>query len=286
MIEIPEGLEYIITSTCNIACPDCDRFCNYDLPYFIKPKEFEEDLIRLTRFIRPGGSFTLQGGEPLSHPNLKELLIIARDILGEAVPINIYTNATLLSKKRNQTLIETLLKIKNTRITTAMHFTEKEIRSKLFKDIKAFIFKDYPWQRLDKNTFVYDSVLLQMNDYTVATSFWIPFNNIVDNKIKPYKDNNPELSYERCGAKRCSAIYKGKLYKCPRSALLGDFLAKYKLSNDEDWALYNNYKGINYDDTISVQKFVNTKIAKQSEYICGMCPAYELSRPQRGVKFK
>lgn len=285
MISLSGSLEYIITSSCNVACPDCDRFCNYNLPYHIKVEDFEKDIEKWSKLLKVK-TITLQGGEPTLHPHLKELLKITRKYFDNETFIQIITNCSLLDRPRNEGLIETLFEVQPAVINTVIHFDDKNIRKKLFNNVKQYIYKDFNWKRIDRNEFKCENVFLEMLDFTTSNSLWIPYNKIEEGNVKPYKDNNPDLSYERCGAQTCSAIFKGRLYKCPRSAILEDFLVKFNLKEDKDWIKYSNYRGINGDNLVDLQQFAETKIKKESEQICGMCPAYAISKPQTGVKFK
>lgn len=279
MIKIPGYVDYIIISSCNLNCSNCDRFSNYNLPHMISPEDFEKD-IKSWREKVEFSCLTLQGGEPTMHPKLCELLKIARKYTKGDVTT--FTNGTLLHKKSNQNLIETLFEVQPSDIFVSIHLSSEEEKKLIFSNIKKYLLKDYNWKKIKEKTLRCEQVTITIDDYTNEDNFWMPYNNIDNGIVKPYKDSNPELSYERCGAKNCSSIYKGKIYKCPRSALLRDFLDKYNLHNDPDWKKYYDYRGV--DKTGDLQKFVNNKTI--SEDICGMCPAYELAKPQTGVTFK
>lgn len=285
MINLTGSLEFMITTSCNVFCPNCDRFCNYNIPYNIKINEYEKELKKWSRLIRVS-TVTLQGGEPTLHPHLKDLLKITRKYFDKDTTIQLTTNSSLLNKPKNKGLIETLFEVQPVRINTVIHFTEKDIRKRLYQNIRDYIFKDYKWERVQRHKFKCEKVVLEMMDFTTGNSLWIPYGKISNGQLKPYQDNNPDRSYDRCGQQVVSAIFKGRLFKCPRSAILGHFLEKYKLENDEDWNKYYKYTGIDGNNIKELEDFAETKLKQQSEYICGMCPAYELSSPQKDVSFK
>lgn len=280
MIKLKGNLEYLIISSCNLDCTDCDRFSNYNLPYHVSLEAFEEDVKKWGKKLRPD-SFTLQGGEPTLHPHLSDLIRISRKYINTD-RINTFTNGTLLHKRHNHNLIEALFDVQPSTITVSIHLSDKKSRTNILKNIKKYLLKDYSWSRHTSKKLMCEDVTVKIDDFTNDTGFWMPYNNIVNGVVKPYTDDRPDLSYERCGAKMCSAMYKGRLYKCPRSALLKDFLKSENLFNDPSWDAYKNISGISHEDDL--QNYSDNK-HKYAD-VCGMCPAYELAKPQTGVSFK
>ena len=285
MIRLDDNLEYMILNTCNLNCPNCDRFSNFELtPYFITVEDFKKDIIEWGKvsFI---DELCLLGGETFMHPNLVDLLQVAKEYANTGI-IRIITNGTLFHKKRNFNVIDTLLSFNIPAVLeVSIHLNDDLEKKKIWNNLKKYILKDFKWVPKSKTRITYKNVTIYIRDYTAPDMLWHPYNRIVDNKLKPYQDDNPELSWKRCGFYKCASIYKGKLYKCPRTALLSDYLNKFNLIDDPDWKKYLHYKGVSYDDGLeALEKFVKQR--KHSEAVCGMCPAYELAKPQRDAKFK
>ncbi len=83
-----------ITNQCNLKCPFCVQ--NSRDPKFIKLDEFEYILKQIKPYTKYIYLHVL--GEPLLHPNLKELLQLAKK---HEFFVNITTNGTLLKKNKD-----------------------------------------------------------------------------------------------------------------------------------------------------------------------------------------
>lgn len=89
-------LEINLVDNCNLNCKGCAHFSNICDKNYVEVKKFEQDLKKITE-IFDLYNFRLLGGEPLLHPNLKEILEIARYYLPSS-RIVIVTNGLLLDK--------------------------------------------------------------------------------------------------------------------------------------------------------------------------------------------
>jgi organic radical activating enzyme len=73
------ALEYHIADHCNLRCDHCCSFSPILKKWFADPDEFERDLQAVGRVVRPE-FVKIVGGEPLLHPQLERLLIIAKSL--------------------------------------------------------------------------------------------------------------------------------------------------------------------------------------------------------------
>ena len=89
-------LECHITDHCNLNCAGCSHFSNLAPEVYKNAGEFERELSCLSGKLRIG-TLRLLGGEPLLHPELPELLRIARTQFPHS-RIEVCTNCTLLEK--------------------------------------------------------------------------------------------------------------------------------------------------------------------------------------------
>ena len=89
-------LEINLVDNCNLNCKGCAHFSNICDKNYVEVKKFEQDLKKITEIFNLY-NFRLLGGEPLLHPNLKEILEIARYYLPSS-RIVIVTNGLLLDK--------------------------------------------------------------------------------------------------------------------------------------------------------------------------------------------
>ena len=94
LIDIP------ITDLCNLNCAGCLSFSALSK----SPNHVNiEELVKSVKHIEEIGcspcAYTLSGGEPLLHPNLKELISSLKEVTNK--PINILTNGILIKKRIN-----------------------------------------------------------------------------------------------------------------------------------------------------------------------------------------
>jgi Radical SAM superfamily len=73
------ALEYHIADHCNLRCDHCCSFSPILKKWFADPDEFERDLRAVSRVVAPE-FVKIVGGEPLLHPEIERLLIIARPL--------------------------------------------------------------------------------------------------------------------------------------------------------------------------------------------------------------
>ncbi|HLK65603.1 MAG TPA: radical SAM protein [Bryobacteraceae bacterium] len=90
------ALEYHIADHCNLRCDHCCSFSPILKKWFADPVEFERDLRAVSRVVAPQ-FLKIVGGEPLLHPELERLLVIARG-LAVGGRIQLTTNAFLIER--------------------------------------------------------------------------------------------------------------------------------------------------------------------------------------------
>lgn len=100
--KVLDYLEIHITDHCNLNCACCCHFAPLAEKYFMSKEHFKNDLERLS-FLSKGkiNRIRLMGGEPLLHPNIIDLMQIARTLFQES-DIAIHSNGILLSSISNE----------------------------------------------------------------------------------------------------------------------------------------------------------------------------------------
>jgi len=93
-----EAFEINAVSRCNLACVACTRSSPVAAPAFADPEEVYRDLKDLSS-AAAAKTVRVNGGEPLLHPRLGELLLAIRRS-GITGCIEVYTNGTLLDSSR------------------------------------------------------------------------------------------------------------------------------------------------------------------------------------------
>ena len=89
-----------LTEHCNLNCASCTHFSNIAEKEFVNIKSFEKDLNRLSELTdKDVNTIFLVGGEPLLHPEVIQLIDLARKYFNRTTRISLITNGILLSKQ-------------------------------------------------------------------------------------------------------------------------------------------------------------------------------------------
>ena len=272
-------LEWMITTSCDLACPGCDRFIDFGHNW----TESFDDITRNMRFwsqhLDPD-NLTIIGGEPLIHPNIAEICKVARQNFDHA-QIEIFTNGLLLPKRPK--LVNKLLKLGRCKLSVTYHTRDEFIRSKINENIEKYIFKDFRWRQIDQNTWQYKSLTFETTDPPYES--WQEYRQEINGELKPYNDGDPSASYNACGVNQFPIVYNNRLYKCPPISMVKTHLKKYNRLNDVDWAPYLKYKGLGTDFTENeLEGFVDNIFKPHA--VCGMCPANPVNNPQPDAVIK
>ncbi len=99
-----EQFEIHITNHCNLNCKSCTHWAPLAEKFFISIEDFTKDMERMN-FLTGGGMevkrIFLLGGEPLLHPNLYELIKIARNLF-KLTDIYLVTNGILILSQKEE----------------------------------------------------------------------------------------------------------------------------------------------------------------------------------------
>jgi organic radical activating enzyme len=269
----------MITTSCDLACPGCDRFIDYDHPWHEELEELKSNMTAWGKRLDPD-NFTIIGGEPLIHPGIYDIIKHSRQCFDHA-RIEVYSNGFFLSKREN--LLEVLLDVQPAKLSVTLHNSDESIKEKIRDNIRKHIIKDFEWREEENNIWRYQDVELEVTDPTQGG--WYDYRQKINGQLKPWSDNNPSMSYTNCGVNIYPIIYKNKLYKCPPISMLKTHATKYNMLDDKDWESYLEYKGLNVDcSEYELQGFVANVF--EPHPICAMCPAYPELKPQEDALLK
>jgi MoaA/NifB/PqqE/SkfB family radical SAM enzyme len=269
----------MITTSCDLACPGCDRFIDHNHNWTEDFELVRDRMLGWSKIIQPK-NLTIIGGEPLIHPRIYDIIRHARNTFPNTT-IEVFTNGLLLPKK--PLFEETLQEIGNSQINLTLHNQNQRVRDKIFENIQEFIIKENPWNQVSQNKWNFQEVALELDDPTQGG--WYDYRKLVNGKLKPWNDKNPTASYNACGVNIFPIAYDGRLYKCPPISMLHTHLEKFNRLDDPDWQPYLKYKGIGLDSSAEkIAEFVDN-IFNPHE-ICGMCPANPFLKPQEEAVLK
>lgn len=259
-------LEWMITTSCDLACPGCDRFIDYNHNWTEDFDEIKANMAKWSKHLDPD-NLTLIGGEPLIHPRIYDIIEETRNHFDHAT-IEVYSNGLLLPKKKR--LFKILKKLGNCKISITLHNRDEKIRDTIWNNIKKYLLDLDSWRLVRENYWACGSIELEVTDPTKGG--WYDYRRDLKGVLKPWQDNDPESSYKNCSANIYPIIYKNRLYKCPPISMLQTHAEKYNMLDDEDWKPYLEYRGLGHGcSEEELNSFVDN-IMKPHE-ICRMCPA-------------
>lgn len=273
------NLEYMITTSCDLACPGCDRFIDHGHAFVEKFEDIVSNMEQWFKRLDPD-HVTIIGGEPLLHPRIYDILTEARRIFDHAV-IEVYTNAFLLPKRPK--IFNVLKKIGNAKVSCSIHNKNPKYRKIVERNLHQAFYSKGKWFETSPNTHTCETVVLEVTDPTQGG--WYDYRRVVDGVLKPWNDNDPTSSYKNCGVNIYPIIYKNKLYKCPPISMVRTHLTKNFMLEDKDWEPYLKYEGLDPDcNEQELEKFVKNIYEPHS--ICAMCPANPVLKPQEEAVVK
>lgn len=243
------NLEWHVTHVCNLRCDNCSHLSNYGFNETPTLAETERQWSLWNQRIQPE-QFSLLGGEPTIHPELCEVVRLARKCWPDS-KLLLVTNGWFLDKHPELPLV---LQENSCRIDISIHHNSKEYLEKV-DEIRALV---DDWSR--EYEFKYK--------FRKSYDKWRRVFLLWGKHLKPYHDNDPDQSWENCASKWCMQLLNGKIYKCPQLAYINMLGDKVELS--PEWDGFRSYQPLEptcTDDEL--EEFV----ARQVESYCSFCPA-------------
>lgn len=198
-------LEINLVDQCNLNCKGCAHFSNICNNHMVSIEQFENDLKKITDIFNLY-SFRLLGGEPLLHPNLKEIIEISRKYLNDSM-LTIVTNGLLIDKLNDDIL--KAISENNVIISISLY---KPTYKKL--SIINEILKKY-------------NIKYLLNDDIFRKTEPINKFHTRLSTTKQYENNQP---YERCSGRFCRFLNDGKIAKCYYPLLIHYLNEKYNFN--------------------------------------------------------
>jgi cyclic pyranopterin phosphate synthase len=197
MIETDYGMEINAVRHCTFACSNCNHASTrYTEKYFMDPAVLKRDLDVMKKHIRTKLLF-VQGGEPLLHPKVVELLRLCLES-GIAKQCGVLSNGTLLKKMGDD-------------FWKLLHAGHCELRLSCYPDLNPDI---VPWIEAKAREW----------------NFFVRPQQI--DGFKPVFRSVPDGStYYGCPWRRCLTIHEGFFYLCP----LSTFWPQQFMSRVERW---------------------------------------------------
>jgi hypothetical protein len=173
--------------------------------------------------------------------------------------IYVYTNGLLINKIKNiDNILESLIK-NRIQIKLSIHSNLDEYINQLKPNLDIL----KTWESLGIKVIKTDSI----NNWTKR------YNTNIDGTISPFKDNNPNESWNICPCKYCAILIDDKIYKCAPLAYLSHMKNSGKTTADFD--SYLGYKPISYSQSAEEIKLFFENNSKPESF-CSMCPSEKI----------
>lgn len=182
MIETQYDLEVNATRHCTNRCASCNHASAFVAKYFMEPEVLKRDLDKIKDMLRVK-LFFVQGGEPLLHPKVLDLLRLIT-ASGMSTQCGILTNGKLLPSMGEE-FWETLGELKS------------QLRISVYPDLNPDVVP-MAQERADRHGFT-------------------PWPRTV-NAFTPAFQANDGSNYHGCIWNRCLTLHEGHFYLCPQSA--------------------------------------------------------------------
>jgi cyclic pyranopterin phosphate synthase len=203
------ALEYHIVDHCNLHCDQCCSFSPFLKSWFVDPVQFEKDLIEVSKYVQPT-FLKIVGGEPLLHPQLLQLLKIARRT-GVAPKVSITTNGHLLTKMPDE----------------------------LWENFEMLTVSIYPFPELPKDTLHFTKKKAKAHNISVSWKVQDKFVNMNRTTKSDYK--TAKETFEGCWIHhRCNSVKDGRFYSCTRPQYIQRFAKNPEKFKEDGVDLLNN----------------------------------------------
>lgn len=226
------SLEAHVVDHCNLTCAECCSLSPLLPAWFAEPAALERDLARAAKVLAPS-LFKLVGGEPLLHPELLELVAIARR--SEIAPrISITTNGILLGRMPDA----------------------------LFEAIDALTISLYPKPALAAEAIA--AIDERAARFSVAVNWKRQERFVVmDRPARCDDDGEVAAVYEECWLReRCHILRDGRFYACTRPPHFQTF---------HDGAFDFTADGIALDEGMTADGVVGYLLREQPLEACAHC---------------
>lgn len=214
-------LETNIVDNCNLNCKGCAHFSNICYSNYVDVAIFERDIKKISKLVDLY-YFRLLGGEPLLHPNLNEIVEIARSNLPKT-RIVIVTNGLMIDK-----LSEKILKSLSDNDVTLCISVYKPTLPLIPRIIE--LLRRYNVKYIINDNFLEENIAAIDSFYTCLTDS---------------KGTNGEEIGKMCVGRFCHFLRDGKISKCYYPLLIGILNEKCNMSyevSDDDYVELDEYE--------------------------------------------
>ena len=245
------NLEYHVTHTCNMRCTSCSHYSNRGHAGHVTADEADREFALWSGRIRPKW-LSLLGGEPTLNPALCGIIEVAAQHWRESI-LQLVTNGWFLHRHPD---LPAVLATTGCRLEISIHGTSRDYQAKL-ASIQSLVAK---WQA---------QYPIHVN-WRESYSRWSERYHEAPGGIWPFRDDDPDRSWQACESKWCPQLFRRRLWKCPQIAYLSMGLDGATAAARDRWARHREYRPLS---SRSSQEAVRRFLRRETEPVCEMCPA-------------
>lgn len=252
-------LQFYIGNSCNLACPNCASFNNYNFKGQFS-WENNQDNAKLWSEILDPLEVAIIGGEPFTNPNLDNWVYGLLEYFSPK-DFRITTNGTFLERHLDKVIayIEA-----GVNIEVSSH---SDVHYELHN---RFIGKHFPEKEVLEDAIVYRNGNKGFIEIRNATQFFNISVKEVKDGIFYMHNSNASVAHKNCPVSNCHYVVEGNLYQCVVTATTPMLAKQFKIDPVSLEKIGKIQSVSPYDSKDNIQDFLN-KINKPCDQ-CSLCP--------------
>lgn len=262
-------VEFYITNVCNLACPGCNRFNNYDFRGFQRWEDYRDQYRQWSEMVDVG-SMNILGGEPLLNSTFMDWAVGINQLWPHKL-LRITTNGFRLNKVRG--LYDLVKKHRNIKIEIGIH--NKQHKKEIFDIVKEFLHGDCKFEFNSDDPYRQYHRVTDSNgvEIRIEYNWWFHQGAIInEGTVQRLHVSDPEKAHSTCHMKTCHTFKDGKLYKCGVVAVLPDYDQQYPLTLEaSEKTMINSYQPLTLSHTWEQKEEFIQNLGKPIAQ-CRFCP--------------
>ncbi len=256
----------VVTFRCNLKC----KLCAVSAPYYKEPPHYSVELLKksIDRYFEAVDhvdKFTVNGGEPLVHPQIAEIMDYALKYIDRMDMLEIITNGSIAPSKELAQVLQ-----KSEKVDILIDDYGKELSKNVDKMIG--IFEEYHIKYRRRKYYGSDAHL----------GGWVDLSNI---SLKDRSEEDTAQIYKNCaypGPFHCFVLMGGKAYicgvykRCVSEGVIPDIEDEYVDFLNDSWNPEVTKK--------KIANFYNRKFFSACKYCSGFCPDSERFAPAEQLR--
>ena len=262
-------VEFYITNVCNLACPGCNRFNNYEFRGYQRWQDYADIYQQWAQEIEPS-TLGILGGEPLLTPDAMAW-IQGVSALWPGKFCKVVTNGFYLNRVRG--LYDFLAAHPNVEIWLGIH--NKTHKPRIMREIETFLVGPLQHEFNDTNRYQQSLVITDSAGVRIKVEYnWWFHQGALIRGPDGFRlhESDPERAHANCHMRTCHHFIRGKLYKCGVVALLPEFAQQFPMLLDpDDRALMQAYRPLSLEDDFDTKSAFVTGLDDPIAQ-CRFCP--------------